>query len=250
MLAKRIIPCLDTRNGRLVKGVMFRNLVDHGDPARVAERYYEEGADEICLLDVSATLEGRLALIQVVKGVAERIFVPLSVGGGIRSTEDAVRVACSGADKISVNTGAIENPGIIEELARTLGSQSVVLAIDARKTPDGFRVFSHSGTRITGLSPDDWAREGVSLGAGEILLTSIDRDGTQDGYDLELFSLVRKAVDGVPIIVSGGAGRYEHFLEAFRAGADACLAASLFHEERMKIGELKRYLKNMGVAVR
>lgn len=249
MLAKRIIVCLDTRNGRLVKGVRFRNLVDHGSPAEAAMRYYNEGADEICFLDISATQEGRLALVGVVKDVAARVFIPLAVGGGIKNILDIRYLTSSGADKVSLNTSAVENPGLIEEASRLLGSQSVVIAIDARKTRSGFRVFTRAGTHETRLRPDEWAREAVSLGAGEVLLTSIDADGTQRGYDIELLELVRRAVD-VPLIASGGAGRYEHFLEAFSAGADAVLAASLFHEARMSIAGLKDYLREKGITVR
>ncbi|MEO0181144.1 MAG: imidazole glycerol phosphate synthase subunit HisF [candidate division WOR-3 bacterium] len=249
MLAKRIIVCLDTRDGRLVKGVRFKSLVDHGSPAEAAMRYYNEGADEICFLDISATQEGRLALADVVKDVVRGVFIPLTVGGGIKNLSDIRVLTGSGADKVSLNTAAVENPGLIEEVSRLLGSQSVVIAIDAARTPDGFRVFTHAGTRETRLRPDEWASEAVSLGAGEVLLTSIDADGTQEGYDIELLRTVRRAVN-VPLIASGGAGKHEHFLEAFSAGADAALAASLFHEGRMSIGGLKNYLREKGVAVR
>ena len=249
MLAKRIIPCLDTRNGRLVKGVRFADLVNHGDPAQAAGRYYLDGADEICLLDISATQEGRLALEKVVNAVAGVISVPLSVGGGIRSLEDIQRLTMAGADKLSLNTAAVEDPDLISRAARLVGSQSVVIAVDAKRVGTGFRVFTRAGTHQTQLEPCQWAKQAEALGAGEVLLTSIDADGTNQGFDVELIARVRRAVD-LPIIASGGAGSLEDFWDAFNAGADAALAASLFHRGKMTVAQVKAYLREKGVMVR
>ena len=245
----RIIPCLDVKDGRVVKGVNFVDLRDAGDPYEIAKVYSDEGADEICLLDISASEEGRRASLEMISKIAERVFVPLTVGGGVRTPEDMRNYLKHGADKVSINTGAVENPYLIAECAERFGSQCVVLAIDAKKVGERYEVFIYSGKKATGLDAVSWAVKGVELGAGEILLTSIDKDGTQDGYDNELISIISKEVP-VPVIASGGAGRKEHFSEALKAGASACLAASVFHFGKIRIPELKRFLKNEGIKVR
>lgn len=225
MTAKRIIPCLDVKDGRVVKGVNFLNLKDKGDPVELASRYEEEGADEIVFLDISATVEGRKTLFEKVRRTAEVISVPLTVGGGIRSLQDAEKAFDSGADKVSINTAAVENKGLITQIADQFGRQALVVAIDAKRVGNSFRVFVRSGTQDTGLEVVAWAREVEALGAGEILLTSIDRDGTRMGYDIELTDAVSRAVR-IPVIASGGAGEMRHFLEVFeRTKADAALAA-------------------------
>lgn len=250
MTAKRIIPCLDVKDGRVVKGVNFLNLKDKGDPVELASRYEEEGADEIVFLDISATVEGRKTLFEKVRRTAEVISVPLTVGGGIRSLQDAEKAFDSGADKVSINTAAVENKGLITQIADQFGRQALVVAIDAKRVGNSFRVFVRSGTQDTGLEVVAWAREVEALGAGEILLTSIDRDGTRMGYDIELTDAVSKAVR-IPVIASGGAGEMRHFLEVFeRTKADAALAAGVFHEGLIRIPELKSYLKKNGVEVR
>jgi cyclase len=250
MTAKRIIPCLDVKDGRVVKGVNFLNLKDKGDPVELASRYEEEGADEIVFLDISATVEGRKTLFEKVRKTAEVISVPLTVGGGIRSLQDAEKAFDSGADKVSINTAAVENKGLITQIADQFGRQALVVAIDAKRVGNSFRVFVRSGTQDTGLEVVAWAREVEALGAGEILLTSIDRDGTRMGYDIELTDAVSRAVR-IPVIASGGAGEMRHFLEVFeRTEADAALAAGVFHEGLIRIPELKSYLKKNGVEVR
>jgi imidazoleglycerol phosphate synthase, cyclase subunit len=250
MTAKRIIPCLDVKDGRVVKGVNFLNLKDKGDPVELASRYEEEGADEIVFLDISATVEGRKTLFEKVRQTAEVISVPLTVGGGIRSLQDAEKAFDSGADKVSVNTAAVENKGLITQIADQFGRQALVVAIDAKRVGNSFRVFVRSGTQDTGLEAVAWAREVEALGAGEILLTSIDRDGTRMGYDIELTEAVSRAVR-IPVIASGGAGEMRHFLEVFEmTEADAALAAGVFHEGLIRIPELKSYLKKNGVEVR
>lgn len=250
MTAKRIIPCLDVKDGRVVKGVNFLNLKDKGDPVELASRYEEEGADEIVFLDISATVEGRKTLFEKVRRTAEVISVPLTVGGGIRSLQDAEKAFDSGADKVSINTAAVENKGLITQIADQFGRQALVVAIDAKRVGNSFRVFVRSGTQDTGLEVVAWAREVEALGAGEILLTSIDRDGTRMGYDIELTDAVSRAVR-IPVIASGGAGEIRHFLEVFeRTKADAALAAGVFHEGLIRIPELKSYLKKNGVEVR
>ncbi len=250
MTAKRIIPCLDVKDGRVVKGVNFLNLKDKGDPVELASRYEEEGADEIVFLDISATVEGRKTLFEKVRQTAEVISVPLTVGGGIRSLQDAEKAFDSGADKVSINTAAVENKGLITQIADQFGRQALVVAIDAKRVGSSFRVFVRSGTQDTGLEVVTWAREVEALGAGEILLTSIDRDGTRMGYDIELIDAVSQAVR-IPVIASGGAGEMRHFLEVFeRTKADAALAAGVFHEGLIRIPELKSYLKKNGVEVR
>ncbi len=252
-LAKRIIPCLDIKNGRVVKGVNFDGLKDAGDPVELSIRYRDEGADEIVFLDITASVEKRATLRSLVRRVAENLDIPFTVGGGVRSMSDARLVLRSGADKVSVNTAAIERPRLIGDLAEVFGSQCVVVAIDAKKvTKNGreqYEVFSHSGSRATGLRADEWAEKVEKLGAGELMVTSIDRDGTKMGYDLELLERITSGVN-VPVIASGGAGRLEHFLEAFKVDCDAALAASLFHYGELSIGRVKDYLASKGVVVR
>ena len=230
MLAKRIIPCLDVHDGKVVKGVNFVNLRDAGDPVELARYYSQQGADEIVFLDITATYEKRDTIIDVVRRTAQQVFVPLTVGGGIRTVEDFKDILRAGADKISVNSAAIQNKDLIAQAAERFGSQCVVLAIDARREEDGtYQVYSAGGRIPTGLDAIEWAKEGAALGAGEILLTSMDKDGTKSGFELELTDRVARAV-GVPVIASGGCGRLEHFSQVFQqTGADAALAASLFH---------------------
>jgi cyclase len=252
-LAKRIVPCLDIKNGRVVKGVNFEGLKDAGDPVELSTRYRDEGADEIVFLDITASVEKRATLRSLVQRVAENLDIPFTVGGGVRSMSDARLVLRSGADKVSVNTAVIERPRLIGGLASVFGSQCVVVAIDAKRVSkegtEWYEVFSHSGSRATGLRADDWAEKVEELGAGELMVTSIDRDGTKLGYDLELLELIASRVN-VPVIASGGAGRLEHFLEAFEVGCDAALAASLFHYGELSIGRVKDYLASKGVVVR
>lgn len=250
MLRKRVIPCLDVADGRVVKGVNFVGLVDEGDPVELAARYADEGADEICLLDISATPEGRGTMLDVVRRTASNVFIPLTVGGGVRQPDDMKAVLRAGADKVSVNTAAVADPGLLAECSRRFGRQCVVLAIDARRTGDGFEVVVEGGRRPTGKDAIEWARRGVELGAGEILLTSMDRDGTKDGFDLELTRAVSQAVE-VPVIASGGAGTTRHCIEAIdRGGASAVLAASIFHRREIDITDLKRALADAGIPVR
>ena len=250
MLTKRIIPCLDVHHGKVVKGINFINLIDAGDPVENAIRYNEEGADELVFLDITASVEERSILLDVVSLTAEAIFIPFTVGGGIRSVDDMHQILSAGADKISVNTAAIQNPHLIEEGARLFGNQCIVAAIDAKWTGNFFEVFSHGGRTRTGKDAVAWAKEVESCGAGEILLTSIDRDGTRAGYNIPLLKAVSEAVN-VPIIASGGAGTKEHFYEAFVEGhADAALAASLFHFGELSIGEVKCFLESKGIEVR
>ena len=255
MLAKRIIPCLDIRDGRVVKGVRFVNLRDAGDPVEQAKRYEAEGADELVFLDISATPEGRATTVELVARVAAEVFMPFTVGGGIRTVEDIRRLLLAGADKVSVNSAAVRNPDLLTQAAERFGSQCIVLAIDAKRVsqpgePPRWEVYINAGQVPTGLDAVAWAVEGVRRGAGEILLTSIDADGTLQGYDLELTRAVAQAVS-VPVIASGGAGKPEHFAQVLtQAGADAALAASLFHDGVLSIPELKRYLHEQGVPVR
>lgn len=254
MLVKRIIPCLDVHHGIVVKGVSFRQLQTAGDPVELARKYVEEGADELALLDISASVEGRETFIEVVRSVASEINIPLTVGGGVRGAEDAYKILENGADKVAVNTAAIQNPSIISQISRRFGAQCTVLAIDAKREwrPGGswFQVYSHSATKPTGLDAVDWAVRGEKLGAGEILLTSIDQDGRRAGYDLELLKRITEAVS-IPVIASGGAGELRHFLEAITVGgADAVLAASVFHYRIFTIRQVKEYLKRNGVEVR
>jgi len=253
VLAKRIIPCLDVAGGRVVKGVRFVNLRDAGDPAECAGAYSEAGADELVFLDITATVESRRTIAQLVERVAERVMIPLAVGGGIRSARDVEEILRAGADKVSVNTAAVRRPELIEEASRIFGSQCVVLAIDARRRTDGrpgWLVYVEAGRRPTERDAVEWAREGESRGAGEILLTSMDRDGTKDGYDNELNRAVSEAVS-IPVIASGGAGCLEHLAEAFTIGkADAALAASIFHYGELTIARAKEFLRSRGITVR
>lgn len=250
MLAKRIIPCLDVDRGRVVKGIRFVDLVDAGDPAEQARRYDQEGADELVLLDITASAESRDIMRDVVRRVAEAILIPFTVGGGLRTLEDARAIISSGADKISLNTAAIKDPSLITECARALGSQAVVVAIDARRCGARYEVYTHGGRNPTGMDAVEWARRAEQLGAGEILLTSMDRDGTRDGYDIELTRAVAEAVS-IPVIASGGAGSLEHLYEALSSGkASAVLAASIFHFGTFTISQAKQYLRSRGLPIR
>jgi imidazole glycerol-phosphate synthase subunit HisF len=250
MLAKRIIPCLDVKDGRVVKGVRFVDLRDAGDPVEAAIAYDAQGADELVFLDITASHEARDIMLDVVRRTAEGIYMPLTVGGGIRSVDDVRRLLRAGADKVSLNTAALARPELIREAAERFGSQCIVVAVDARREGDHWGVYTHGGRNAAGRDAVTWTQEAVALGAGEILLTSMDRDGTKDGYDLELTRAVSEAVT-VPVIASGGAGTLEHFHEALVDGrADAALAASLFHFGIHTIAETKRYLADRGVEVR
>jgi len=250
MLTKRIVPCLDVKDGRVVKGVRFVSLRDAGDPVEAALAYDAQGADELVFLDITASHEDRAIMLDVVRRTAEGIYMPLTVGGGVRSVDDVRRLLRAGADKVSLNTAAIERPAVIGEAAERFGSQCIVVAIDARRERDRWTVYTHGGRRPTGRDAVAWAQDAVALGAGEILLTSMDRDGTRDGYDLALTRTVSQAVS-VPVIASGGAGTLEHFHEALTEGwADAALAASLFHFGIHTIAETKAYLAGRGVEVR
>lgn len=267
MFAKRIIPCLDCKDGRVVKGVQFVNLRDAGDPGELAEAYNREGADELVMLDISASREGRATLMDTVTRVARKLFIPLTVGGGVRALDDARRLLAAGADKVAINTAAVESPALIGELAARFGSQAVVVAIDARRvspalTPrpspsergergkGSWEVVTYGGTHATEIGAVEWARRVEALGAGEILLTSMDADGTQAGFDCELTGTIARALR-IPVIASGGAGSPEHFAEVFlRGAADAALAASIFHFETYTIRSLKEYLRERGVPVR
>jgi cyclase len=249
MRSLRIIPCLDVDRGRVVKGVNFVGLRDAGDPVELARRYDAEGADELIFLDITASSDDRAILIDVVARTADEVFIPLTVGGGIRSIDDARQILRAGADKVAVNSAAIARPELIAELAATFGNQCVVVAIDARRAGDGYEVFSHGGRRPAGLDAVAWAAEAARLGAGEILLTSMDRDGTETGYDGDLVGRVVDAV-GVPVIASGGVGNLGHLVEGAVAGADGVLAASVFHYQTTTIAEAKRYLAAHGVIVR
>ena len=251
MFAKRIIPCLDVKNGRVVKGVNFVNLIDAGDPVEVAKIYNEAGADELVFLDITATHEARGTVIEMAKKVAETVFIPFTVGGGIKSVEDFRELLLQGADKISVNSSAIRNPQLISDAAQKFGSQCVVVAIDAKRNESGsWNVYINGGRIDTGLDTLEWAKKAESLGAGEILLTSMDCDGTKNGYDIELTKTISENVS-IPVIASGGAGKMSHFKDALTDGkADAALAASLFHFREIEICDLKDYLENEGVSVR
>lgn len=251
MLAKRIIPCLDVDAGRVVKGVRFTELRDAGDPVELAALYDTEGADELVFLDITASAEGRPILEDVVRQTASQVFIPLTVGGGIRSVEDIRRMLRAGADKVAINTAAVERPSLVHEASRVFGSQCVVVAIDAKRVgPDRWEVFTHGGRIPTGRDAVAWAQEAERLGAGEILLTSMDRDGTTEGYDLALTRAVARAV-GIPVIASGGAGGPAHFVEVFTEGsADAALAASIFHYGQVRIREVKAALAAAGIPVR
>lgn len=251
MLSKRIIACLDVRDGSVVKGVQFEGLRDAGDPRELARRYNAEGIDELVILDVTATLEGRRALADTIRAVARELFIPLAVGGGIRSEADAAAAIDAGADKVSLNSAALSDPSLITRLADRYGSQAIVVAIDARRSGAGrFAVFARSGTSAANRDAVEWAREAEACGAGEILLTSMDRDGTRAGFDCEMTAAVSTAVS-IPVIASGGAGTFDHFAEVFTKGcADAALAASIFHFAEHSVAGLKSYLDSRGVPVR
>ncbi|MCQ4573931.1 MAG: imidazole glycerol phosphate synthase subunit HisF [Candidatus Brocadiales bacterium] len=252
MLAKRIIPCLDVKGGRVVKGTKFLNLRDAGDPVEVAEFYDREGADEITFLDITASHEERDIIIDVVSATASEVFIPLTVGGGVRNLEDIRRLLRAGADKVAINTAAVKDPELINQSSRRYGSQCIVVAIDAKRAGNerGWEVYVNGGRTPTGVGALEWAREVEKRGAGEILLTSMDCDGTKEGYDYELTSSISEAAS-IPIIASGGAGRLEHFYDVFTIGkADAALAASVFHYKEYSIHDVKRYLKSKGVTMR
>jgi cyclase len=255
-VATRVIPCLDVDNGRVVKGVNFANLRDAGDPVELAAAYDAEGADELTFLDVTASSSGRSTMLDVVRRTAEQVFIPLTVGGGVRSVDDVDVLLRAGADKVSVNTAAIARPELLGEMARQFGSQCIVLSVDARTvprgeqpTPSGWEVTTHGGRRGTGIDAVEWATRGAQLGVGEILLNSMDRDGTKAGFDLKMLSAVRAAVS-VPVIASGGAGAVEHFAPAVQAGADAVLAASVFHFRELTVAEVKAAMAAAGITVR
>lgn len=251
MLSKRIIPCLDVKEGRVVKGINFVELKDAGDPVEQAAAYDQQGADEICFLDISASAEGKATMIDVVARTAERVFVPLTVGGGVREVSDVQRLLAAGADKVSINTAAIRRPALVHEAAQHFGSQAIVVAVDARARADGgYEVYSHGGRNPEGLDAIEWCQQVVELGAGEILLTSMDRDGTRAGYDLALTREVADAVS-VPVIASGGVGTLAHLAEGLTdGGADAVLAASIFHYGEFTIHEVKTYLRSRSIPVR
>ncbi|MDO5034694.1 MAG: imidazole glycerol phosphate synthase subunit HisF [Actinomycetaceae bacterium] len=252
--AVRIIPCLDVAEGRVVKGINFVHLRDAGDPAELAVAYVAAGADELTFLDISATTEGRATMVETVANVAANVPIPFAVGGGIRNVEDAQRLLDAGVDKVSVNSAAIDRPEVLTEIAERFGSEKLVLALDARRvsdgisTPSGFEVTTHGGSRSTGIDAVGWAKDAATRGVGEILLTSMDADGVQEGFDLELLRAIREAVD-VPITASGGAGTVEHFVEAAKAGANAVLAASVFHFGKVQIKDVKRALAQAGFEV-
>ncbi|MEQ1757735.1 MAG: imidazole glycerol phosphate synthase subunit HisF [Vicinamibacterales bacterium] len=250
MLTKRIIACMDVRDGQVVKGVQFQQLRHAGDPAELARRYNVEGIDEVVVLDITATIETRKTLAQTIRAVAAEIFLPLTVGGGIRSEDDAAAVVDAGADKVSLNTAALKNPALITTLAGRYGSQAVIVAIDAKRREGGYAVYVRSGTSDAARDAVEWAREAEARGAGEILLTSMDRDGTRSGFDCEMTAAVSDAVN-IPVIASGGAGGLQHFADVFRAGhADAALAASIFHYADTSVTSLKQFLRTEGIPVR
>ena len=251
-VALRVIPCLDVHDGRVVKGVNFMNLRDAGDPVELAAKYSADGADELTFLDISASSDGRATTRDMVARCAETVFIPLTVGGGVREVADVDLLLRSGADKVGINTGALARPGVIDEIARTFGNQVLVLSVDARREPgmpSGFGVTTHGGRKSAGVDAIAWAREACERGVGEILLNSMDADGTTDGFDIEMITAVRDVVD-VPLIASGGAGTVDHFVEAARAGADAVLAASVFHYQTLTVAEVKTGLRAAGFEVR
>ncbi|MBO8173800.1 MAG: imidazole glycerol phosphate synthase subunit HisF [Thermococcus sp.] len=249
MLAKRIIAALDIKEGRVVKGIKFQNIRDAGDPIELAKRYEEEGIDEIVFLDITASYEKRKILLDLVKRIAEEIYVPFTVGGGIRSVEEIREIIKSGADKVFLNTAAVDNPKLVSEAAKVVGSANLVIAIDAKWNGKFWEVYTHGGRKARGIDAIEWAKEVERLGAGEILLTSMDTDGTQQGFDIPLTKAIVEAVD-IPVIASGGAGSPEHFYEAFKIGAEAALAASIFHYGKYTVRELKEYLAKKGVPIR
>lgn len=251
-LARRVIPCLDVKDGRVVKGVNFENLREMGDPVELARRYFAQGADELTFLDVTATVDDRATTYDVVRRTAEEVFIPLTVGGGVRSAEDVARLLGVGADKVGVNSAAIARPDLVGEIADRFGAQVLVLSLDVKRAPgtaSGFVVTTHGGRTLTALDALEWAREAIERGAGELLVNSIDADGTKDGFDLELVALMRE-ISSVPVIASGGAGAAEHFAPAVHAGADAVLAASVFHSGLLTIGQVKDALSADGIEVR
>jgi len=250
MLAKRIIPCLDVKDGRVVKGTQFVNLKDAGDPVENAKLYDEQGADEIAFLDITASYERRDILIDIVRRTADEIFIPLTVGGGIRNIDDIRKLLNAGADKVSINTAAVNDPTLIKNASKRFGSQCIVIAIDAKRKSKGWEVYTHGGRIPTGIDAIEWAKKMEEMGAGEILLTSMDRDGTKDGYDIELTRTISETV-GIPVIASGGVGKLEHLYEGLVFGkADAVLAASIFHYREFTIAQVKSFLKEKGVVVR
>ncbi len=254
MLAKRIIPCLDIDKGRVVKGVRFADLQDAGDPVEVARRYDLQGADELVFLDITASAEDRPTLFRVVESVAEQIYIPLTVGGGVRQLADVRALLSAGADKVSINTGAVENPDFVTEAGERYGVQCIVVAIDAKrvskkKQPPRWEIFTHGGRKATGLDAIEWAIKMVQKGAGELLVTSMDKDGTKEGYDLELIQAVSAAVP-VPIVASGGVGELDHLYQGLSSGADAVLAASIFHHGTHTVADARKYLRGKGITVR
>ncbi|MDH5542510.1 MAG: imidazole glycerol phosphate synthase subunit HisF [Nitrospinota bacterium] len=250
MLTKRIIPCLDVKDGRVVKGINFVNLVDAGDPVESAEVYDEQGADELTFLDITASHEKRDTIIDVVKRTAEKVFMPLTVGGGVRSVEDIRRLLVAGADKVGINTAAVKNPEFVREAANRFGTQCIVVAVDAKRTNGSWEVFTHGGREHTGLDAIEWCKRMRDYGAGEILLTSMDRDGTRKGFDIELTKTVVDSID-IPVIASGGVGNKEHFYDGLvTTGASAALAASIFHFGEETVGNVKKFLQEKGVPVR
>ena len=249
-LAKRVIPCLDVTAGRVVKGVNFVSLRDAGDPVEIAARYDGEGADELCFLDITASSDERDILLHVIEAVASRVFIPLTVGGGVRKVEDVRRLLNAGADKVSINTAAVQSPQVVTDASNIVGAQCIVVAIDAKRKDSSWEVFTHGGRRATGIDAVDWARRMEKAGAGEILLTSMDRDGTKDGFDLGLTRAVSEAV-GIPVIASGGAGTLEHMAQGVLQGkADAVLAASIFHFGEFTVRQAKQHMKSRGIEVR
>ncbi len=250
MLAKRIIPCLDVTNGRVVKGTNFVELKDAGDPVEIARRYNEEGADELTFLDITASSDNRDLILHIIEAVASEVFIPLTVGGGVRAVGDIQRLLNAGADKVSINTSAVTNPQLVKDASDRYGNQCIVVAIDAKRVGDHWEVFTHGGRTATGLDAVEWARKMADYGAGELLLTSMDRDGTKSGFDLELTRAISDAVD-IPIIASGGVGTLQHLVDGVREGrADAVLAASIFHFSEHAIQDAKRYMKQHGIEVR
>jgi cyclase len=248
-VATRVIPCLDVAAGRVVKGVNFLNLRDAGDPIELSKKYYDQGADEITFLDVKATVDNRETMYDVVRATAEQVFIPLTVGGGVRSAEDVAKLQANGADKIGINSAAIARPALIGEIADRFGAQAIVLSLDVKRVGDDWFVTTHGGSTLTTLDALDWAREAIERGAGELLVNSIDADGTKQGFDLDLIAAMR-AVSSVPVIASGGAGSLDHFAPAVAAGADAVLAASVFHNAELSVGEVKAALAAAGVVTR